>query len=119
MDANPSEGEAQAATGPALSPRRRGRPRKVTPERVAKIEALRARGVRWEKIGRELGLNPETCRRAFWAVKRAQRTVGNPTEGFQKTVPKRPGWRERAFAIARAVRLLRREKNSELPPPRN
>ena len=68
-------------------------------------------------MGCQLGLQPETCRRAFWAQKKAQKTVGNSPEGPQKGAEKRPAWLERAYRVARAARLLRREQNSELPSP--
>jgi hypothetical protein len=55
-----------------------GRPRKATPEKTAEIERLRTGGLTWPEIGRRLQLNPETCRRAAWAAKKARRAVGNP-----------------------------------------
>jgi hypothetical protein len=54
-----------------------GRPRKATPGKVAEIERLRADGLSWPDIGRLVALNPETCRRAVWAVKKARGAVRN------------------------------------------
>jgi hypothetical protein len=58
--------------------RPRGRPRKVTSEAVHQIERLRRDGLSWETIGQHLGLKPETCRRAFWLVRKGRGAVGNP-----------------------------------------
>jgi hypothetical protein len=58
--------------------RPRGRPKKATPAKIAEIGELRRLGVPWVQVGLRLGLNPETCRRALWAVRKARRAVENP-----------------------------------------
>lgn len=68
MDANPQEPLRRGA----------GRPRKATAGKMAEIERLRADRLSWPEIGRRVGLNPETCRRAIWAVRKARSAVGNP-----------------------------------------
>lgn len=50
--------------------RPRGRPRLVTPERIAKAEALRVLGLTWRQVGREVGLSPTTLLWARWLLKR-------------------------------------------------
>jgi hypothetical protein len=61
--------------------RRGGRPRIVGPEHVRLIANLRGSKLSWKEIGLRLGLKPETCRRALWAVKKSGRAVGNPPDG--------------------------------------
>jgi hypothetical protein len=68
-------------------PRRRGRPRKVSSEALDDVARLRAEGVVWRIIGLRLGLNPETCRRALWAVKKASRAVENPPRAVNNSQP--------------------------------
>jgi hypothetical protein len=55
-----------------------GRPRKVTLERIEEAVRLRSEGLTWEGVGQRLGLKPETCRRAVWAVRKVRGAVGNP-----------------------------------------
>ena len=117
MDATASEGGTSPNAGQVPSRQSRGRHRLVTPDRSAQIAELRSHGSQWKEIGLRLGLNPETCRRAFWAHKMAQKTVGFVPEAPQKGAEERPAWLERAYRVARAARLLRREQNSELPSP--
>lgn len=65
-----------------LRPRRRpGRPRLVTGWLVLRTVELRRSGWKWKDIGREVGLAPETCRRAVYDFRRLRRTVGNPDDG--------------------------------------
>ena len=59
----------QVAMDAILSGRRKtrsgrpvGRPRRVTPEVVAKIAELRAAGHKWNEVARRVGLPAETCR---------------------------------------------------------
>lgn len=66
----------QQATETARRPA--GRPRKVTSEAVGLIERLRGEGLSWEAVGYRLGVKPETCRRAYWLVRKGRRAVGNP-----------------------------------------
>ena len=54
-----------------------GRPRLVTSVALETIAGLRLERYSWKQIGLRVGLNPETCRRALWAVKKAGRAVGN------------------------------------------
>jgi hypothetical protein len=57
-----------------------GRPRKITPESTRTIATLRSARLSWRDIGERLSLNPETCRRALWAAKKASGAVGIPPE---------------------------------------
>jgi hypothetical protein len=66
---------------------RRGRPRIVTPEKFEQIARLRGSGAKWEEVGRKVGLKPETCRRALWAVKKARGSVGNSPETVNNPSP--------------------------------
>ena len=66
------------APNPKPPKRTPGRPRKVTPERIEEAVQLRSEGLTWEGVGQRLGLKPETCRRAVWAVRKARGAVGNP-----------------------------------------
>jgi hypothetical protein len=54
-----------------------GRPKQVTGEQVEEAARLRDSGLPWKQIGLRLALNPETCRRARWVVKRSRLAVGN------------------------------------------
>jgi hypothetical protein len=69
----------------ATHSRRVGRPRVATPEKTSEIEHLRVAGLTWPEIGTRLALNPETCRRALWAVKKSRRGVGNPADPVNKS----------------------------------
>jgi hypothetical protein len=64
-----------------------GRPRVITAERVRAIAVLRAEGLTWPKIGLQLGLKPETCRRAVWASRRAGTAVENPPAAAKNPPP--------------------------------
>jgi len=55
-----------------------GRPRRVTPAVVERVEKLRGEGLTWADVARRVGLPAETCRRAAWLLKRARRAVDNP-----------------------------------------
>jgi hypothetical protein len=70
----------ESKTCAPVHPGRRGRPPKVGPLDLSEIETLRSAGKHWKEIGLELGLKPETCRRALWAVKKSQKGVGNSPE---------------------------------------
>lgn len=57
-----------AATGVAIGPTLI-----ATPERMARAAELRAQGVCWKLIGRELGINSATLANAFWRMNRKAR----------------------------------------------
>lgn len=57
-----------------------GRPRQLTPEKLLQVSALRAARISWREIGLRLALRPETCRRAYWELRKAQTSVGNSSE---------------------------------------
>ena len=70
-----------------------GRPRRVTPEIVARIAELRAAGHRWNDTAQRVGLPAETCRKALWTAKRSPSAVqdsptGNIPLGSGSEVPR-------------------------------
>jgi DNA invertase Pin-like site-specific DNA recombinase len=65
-----------------------GRPRRVTPEIVARIAELRAAGHRWNDTAQRVGLPAETCRKALWSARHAARAVQNSPTG---NIPPAPG----------------------------
>jgi hypothetical protein len=54
-----------------------GRPRRATTEKVEEAARLHSESLPWKQIGLRLGLNPETCRRALWVVRKSRKAVGN------------------------------------------
>ena len=50
-------------------------------EHIEEIVRLRAASLSWAEIGSSLGLRPETCRRALWAVKKSLSTVQKSAGG--------------------------------------
>lgn len=71
----------------SVTTRAAGRPRVITPENVRAIALLRAEGLTWPKIGLQLGMKPETCRRAVWASRKAGRAVENPSATAKNPPP--------------------------------
>jgi DNA invertase Pin-like site-specific DNA recombinase len=69
--------EIREGRRPTRSDRPVGRPRRVTPEIVAKVTELRATRLPWKEVARHVGLPAETCRRADWLLKRSRRGVEN------------------------------------------
>jgi hypothetical protein len=74
-----------------------GRPKLVTLEKIQTIATLRSTGLTWPTIGQRLGLKPETCRRAYWIVRKARGAVGFPPAGPAGEVP---GARQRRVSHA-------------------
>lgn len=70
--------EIKSGRRPTRSGRPVGRPRRVTPELVAKAEALRKQDLRWAEVGQRLGTKGETLRRAVFAARKQRMTVQNP-----------------------------------------
>lgn len=77
-----------------------GRPLQLTPGLVTEIGQLRAAALSWKEIGLRLGRNPETCRRALWAVKKARRAVGNSPTAIPEEVLADHGNRSRYTSAA-------------------
>jgi DNA invertase Pin-like site-specific DNA recombinase len=73
---------------PTKSGRPVGRPRRVTPEIVAKIAELRAAGHKWNEVARHTGIPAETCRRSSWVRKEGASRVENSPAGI---IPPAPG----------------------------
>jgi DNA invertase Pin-like site-specific DNA recombinase len=68
-----------------------GRPRRVTPEIVAKIAELRAASYKWSEIAQRVGLPAETCRRSSWKRKGTPVGVENSPAGIIPPGPGREG----------------------------
>jgi hypothetical protein len=96
----------------------RGRPRRLTADKVRQIVRLREEGLTWAQVGQATGLASETARRALWALKNARKAVAYSAEGPSKRVAERPAWQSRGFAVKRAERAAERERNAALPPKR-
>lgn len=64
-----------------------GRPRVFTQEIVLQIEILRREGAIWSEVGNRLGLRPQSCRRAWWEARKAQRGVGNSPADQRPAAP--------------------------------
>ena len=68
-----------------------GRPRRVTPEIATKVSELRGSGLAWKDVARRVGLPSETCRKASWLLKRAEKTVDNPPPSqMVRSTPEEP-----------------------------
>lgn len=67
--------EIKAGRRRTRSGRPPGRPRRVTPELVSKMEVLRRRGEPWARVAQMVGLPAGTCRAAVWKSRKAAGAV--------------------------------------------
>jgi DNA invertase Pin-like site-specific DNA recombinase len=67
--------EIKAGRRPTRSGRPPGRPRRVTPEKAARIMELRPQGLKWREVAGRVGLPATTCA-AVWS--KARRDQGDP-----------------------------------------